>query len=630
MTQSGNQTQQKVAILDAGSQFGKVIDRKVRELHVESELLPLNTPAVDLGEYAALIISGGPNSIDDANAPEYDPSIFKLGKPVLGICYGMYLVNVENGGSVTRKERREDGPCEVKIDTSSKLFTGLATEETVLMSHGDTLDTIAPNFEVVATSGDLVAAIENPTLNHYAVQFHPEVDLTVHGKEMLANFLFSVAELEPSFELPDRLQNLITSLKQEVGSNNVLVLVSGGVDSTVCATLLAKAIPAEQITAVHIDNGLLRKNESKGVIDSLKKAGVSVVLEEAQETFLNATTTINGQETNQLSQENSPEAKRHIIGDTFMAVSQKVMAEVKLDPETTLLAQGTLRPDLIESASAVVSTVADKIKTHHNDTDLVRALRDAGKVIEPLKDYHKDEVRQLGSLLGLPDELVWRQPFPGPGLGIRILCADEPYQTDNFATINRTLAEDFSDEKIGATLLPIQTVGVQGDGRTYSYAVGLYSKTDDHPSWDSLFERAREIPKQVHQVNRVVYIFGETPETPVTSITPTKVNTESLEQLRQADAIVNQHLLNHDLIRSLSQVPVVLFPVDFGQHGTRSIAIRTFITNDFMTGVPAVPGNQIPEHVLNEMVNEILDKVAGISRVVYDLTSKPPGTTEWE
>jgi len=324
---------------------------------------------------------------------------------------------------------------------------------------------------------------------------------------------------------------------------------------------------------------------------------------------------------------------------------------------------------LIESSSASVSSVADVIKTHHNDTELVRVLRDAGRVVEPLRDYHKDEVRELGKNLGLPKDLVWRQPFPGPGLAIRILCAESAFMDDSFAVTNSILhllvnfgirnqqengfnelglielAKEAKDrvcllvkhlgveerlnnvKNIAATLVPIQTVGVQGDGRSYSYLAALSGEAD----WDELFFLAKLIPKICHNINRIVYVFGNKVAGPVTNITPTRLTSEVVNLLQEADDAANAILIKYGLIRTLSQVPIVLFPVTFGDVGevSHSVAIRTFITNDFMTGVPAVPGIDFGMWCLEEMVSAVA-VIKGISRVVYDLTSKPPGTTEWE
>jgi GMP synthase (glutamine-hydrolysing) len=614
----------QVAILDAGAQYGKVIDRRVRGLMVESKIMPLDTPYEELEGYGALILSGGPESVYDQDAPKPDPKIWESGKPMLGICYGMQLINQAYGGSVSRKTTREDGQFSTEIDTSSAFFEGMEVEQEVLMSHGDSIEEVAPGFRVTATSGEIVAAIADEERKIYGVQFHPEVDLTKNGKVMLGNFLFEVADLESDYTLEDRLESAIDYIRETVGNRQVLTFASGGVDSTVCSVLVGKALPPEQITAVHVDTGFMRREESATVQEALKTVDVEVKIINAEEQFYAATTKIHGVETPPLRGVTDPEVKRAIIGDTFMQVMDRVIADLDLDPDNTVLAQGTLRPDLIESASQLASSKATVIKTHHNDTELVRKLRDAGRVIEPLQELHKDEVRELGAMLDLPDELVWRQPFPGPGLAIRLLCAEQPYLTDKFEGISEALA-GFGDEDIAAHLLPVRTVGVQGDGRSYSYLAALSGT----PDWARLMDKAREIPKELHDVNRVVYVFGDRLEEQPRDITPTFPEPEAMQQLRDADAHVNEVIRKYDLNEKLSQVPVVSFPVNFGKPGERSIGIRTFITNDFMTGVPAIPEIHMPKAALEEMVERVLS-LSGISRVAYDLTSKPPGTTEWE
>ncbi|KAG5847767.1 hypothetical protein ANANG_G00129700 [Anguilla anguilla] len=342
------------------------------------------------------------------------------------------------------------------------------------------------------------------------------------------------------------------------------------------------------------------------------------------------------------------------------------MEEMDLKPEEVFLAQGTLRPDLIESASNIASGKAELIKTHHNDTELVRSLRDQGRVIEPLRDFHKDEVRALGRELGLPEEIVSRHPFPGPGLAIRVLCTDQPYVCKDFAETNNmlkiiadfaasvrkphtllqrvksclseeeeeTLLQITSLHSLSAFLLPIRTVGVQGDCRSYSYVCGVSSQ--EAPHWDSLLFLARLIPRMCHSVNRVVYVFGPQVREPPADITPTFLTTGVLSTLRQADFVAHAALRESGYSGKVSQMPVILTPLHFDRDPLqkqpscqRSVVIRTFITSDFMTGIPATPGNHIPEEVVMKMVAEIR-KVPGISRVMYDLTSKPPGTTEWE
>lgn len=627
MEQAGESqtTEPVVAILDAGAQYGKVIDRRIRNLAVRSDLLPLDTAYEELVDYDAFVISGGPESVYADDAPHPQESVWQSGKPILGICYGMQLINQAYGGQVGRKLTREDGQVMIDIATTdSPLFAGLNKTENVLMSHGDSLSEVAPGFEVTARSGEIVAAIADEKRRVYGLQFHPEVDLTEHGNQIFKNFLFEVAGLKASYTMEDRRSEAVRYIREQAGEREVLLFASGGVDSTVCAALVAEALPAEQVRVVHVDTGFMRLRESEAVKEALGKAGVDLQVVDAREQFANATTDIDGRQSPPLQEVTDPEVKRRIIGDTFMKVMERVIDDLRLDPQNTVLAQGTLRPDLIESASELASSKAAVIKTHHNDTPLVRELRQAGRVIEPLQELHKDEVRQLGEQLGLPAELVWRQPFPGPGLAIRLLCAREPYMTDEFDEISQTL-RDFEDADTAAHLLPVRTVGVQGDGRSYSYLAALSGK----PDWPKLFAKAREIPKQLHAVNRVVYTFGNKLETQPSTITPTLLNPDTVDQLRQADAHVNEVLRQHGLLERLSQVPVVSFPIDFGEPGKRSIGLRPFITNDFMTGRPAIPGEDLLEAALTEMVERVLS-VKGVTRVVYDLTAKPPGTTEWE
>lgn len=628
-----------VAIIDFGGQFTKVIDRRVRELCVNTQIFSCTLcKAKDVENFGGIILSGSPDSTTAEKITQDQRDIFNLSIPILGICYGMQMMNVIYGGTVGAKEIREDGQDKININLEhTKLFQNLKETEKVLLTHGDSVDKLGNGFCGTATSSkQIIVAIENLKLNRFGVQFHPEVDLTENGKKMFSNFLFEICKLQGDFTPEDREMLAIQEIQSTIGDKNVLVLVSGGVDSSVCAALVAKAIPHERIHCVHINNGFMRKKESEGVIEALKALGIQIHFVDASEIFYSSQLT-KSKEQDENDEQLSlplhstiiPENKRKIIGDTFMKVAEEKIKELNLTVNETFLAQGTLRPDLIESAG-FVSHSAATIKTHHNDTAMVRLLRDKGRIIEPLRDYHKDEVRLLGESLGLPHHLVWRQPFPGPGLAVRCLCSDGNSEIEDFEKLSVQL-KNIDTGNYSTTILPIKSVGVQGDERSYGYVVALstdYSSIEEI-DWNFLFDLAKEIPKMVHKVNRIVFVFGSRiDDSPV--LVPTLMKPDVIQKLQESDSIVNQILLENDLTQKISQMPVILVPVSFSTCGDHSIVLRPFITNDFMTGVCALPGTDaLPFSVVNNILDQ-LKQVQDISRILFDLTCKPPGTTEWE
>lgn len=605
----------RVAILDAGAQYLKLIDARIRELNVSTCILPLDTPVSELEGYDAIVISGGPNSVNVPDAPHTDPDLFtNFTRPILGICYGMQEMAYILGGRVTTLGVREDGPSPIRLESDSSLFQGLSPEQHVLMSHGDSVTVAPPGFRPIASSGTIIAAMENVDRHLYAVQFHPETDLTQVGSDIFRRFLFDIAQVTPD-STPDNLLDLsINEIRRTVGHHHVLVLVSGGVDSTVLAALVGKALSPDQIHALHIDTGFMRHHESQAVVQALAAIDIPIQVIDASALFTAALTGIT-----------DPEEQRIIIGDLFMDIVDQQIDRLGLNPNNCYLAQGTLRPDLIESASLIASGKADKIKTHHNDSPKARLMRDTGRVIEPLRELHKYQVKQIGQMLGLPDELIYRQPFPGPGLAIRIRCTTDRVLPGKDSDIISQL-QAFATTDLIPILLPVKSVGVQGDERSWKQAVALSGPAD----WKSLYQLALSIPRTVKGINRVLYLFGDQPQHPLDTLTPTLITSDTINQLRQADAIVNQILAQHNLLPVISQFPVVLLPLNFGIPGHRSIVLRPVITRDFMTAKPALPGKEIPETAVYQIVDQILARVPGISRVLYDLTPKPPGTTEWE
>lgn len=621
---------EKVAILDCGAQYTKVIDRRVRELNLYSDILPLSVPASSLKGYSAIILSGGPNSVFADDAPSVDAGILDLGIPVLGICYGMQLIAHHLGGVVEPGSTKEFGETPIEADIDAPLFHQLPHKQSVLMSHGDKVIRLPQGFAQIAASGDIIAAMMHAEKRIYGVQFHPEVELTEHGQAILQNFLYGVAGLKGNYPLETRLHETLEEIRNTVGEENVFVLVSGGVDSAVTAALLLKALGPDKVYALHVDTGLMRHQESDSVCEALRDLGIKHLEHlKAEAAFLNATTDIDGRRVGPLNTLTNPEEKRRVIGDTFFRLTQEAILRMNLDLDRTFIAQGTLRPDLIESGNIGVSRIAHKIKTHHNDVPLIQEQREKGLIIEPNRDWHKDEVRKIGLMLGLPESIIQRQPFPGPGLGIRVLCADAPYITEDFESLNREIHQQVSGLGLQGNVLPVKSVGVQGDYRTYSYLATL---SGNYPkNWEQLRDVAREIPNRYHQINRVALVLNQTPQMPsiIRHITPTLLNRDTLEMLRQIDFEVTQTLQEAGLLKQISQLLAVLVPVDAHQQGRHSIAIRAVVTSDYMTARPARLGDEIPWNIVETLAQSIVARHP-VDWVLYDLTSKPPATVEWE
>ncbi len=511
---------QRVLILDFGSQYTQLIARRVRELHVYAEIVPYFHPIDEIlrEKPSAIILSGGPSSVYDKGAPRISGDIFSLGVPVLGICYGLYVIVDAFRGGIKSASSKEYGRANIHLSGNSLLFAGLGPQEQVWMSHGDKVTDVPAGFEIIASSENAeIAAIQNVPKKMYGVQFHPEVYHTIHGTKVLENFLFTICNLSPTWTMASFIDSSVEAIRQEVGNGTVLLGLSGGVDSSVTALLIQKAI-GEKLFCVFVNNGVLRKNEHDQVIERFKKhMNLNLIYADASQRFLK-----------KLKGVEDPERKRKIIGREFIKV---FMDEAKKIGRFDFLAQGTLYPDVIESVST--KGPSDTIKSHHNRVPEVLKLIKSGKVIEPLKELFKDEVRELGLALGMADELIFRHPFPGPGLAIRIIGEVTPERVRILQEADDIVAGEIKTAGLYRSLwqafavfLPVKSVGVMGDNRTYENV----------------------------------------------------------------------------------------------------IAVRAVTSVDAMTADWAY----LPEDVLKRISNRIINEVKGINRVVYDISSKPPSTIEWE
>ncbi len=587
-----------IVILDFGSQYTHLIGNRIRRLGAYSEILPPETPAEDLKDAAAIILSGGPQSVYDAGSPQADKKILELGKPVLGLCYGLHWMTQTLGGEVKPGHVKEYGRTKITIVDGDTLLQDCGDSCTVWMSHGDEAVKLPEGFKLIATSDTCKnTAFADETRKFFALQFHPEVMHSEHGIDMLKRFV-DVSKAAP-WSVESFAKKIGDDITKEVGEKNVFMLVSGGVDSTVAFTLLNQVLGADRVVGLLVDTGLMRKDEVTLIKQAFDVLGIkNLHVEDASEEFLS-----------NLKGVTEPEKKRQIIGDTFLAVQKRVSESMQLENGKWMLGQGTIYPDTIETGG---TKHADKIKTHHNRVDAIQKMIDQGLVIEPLKELYKDEVRILGEELGLPHDLVWRHPFPGPGLGVRILCADKP---DTIETPKLDISHP-------SAILPIRSVGVQGDNRTYRHALVLFSK-EKEGDIDAMIPLATSIPNQSRDINRVLVCLSHADPFEF-SFTPLSITRERADLLRDADNLVDRIMRSENLYQSIWQFPVVLLPAG-STPGGQTIVLRPVESTDAMTAGMGT----IPASVLAAMTKGLL-AIPGIDTVLLDMTTKPPGTIEWE
>ncbi|MDP6154576.1 MAG: glutamine-hydrolyzing GMP synthase [Candidatus Thermoplasmatota archaeon] len=601
-----------IAVVDFGGQYAHLIATKIRRLHVLAEILQPEDSLDIFRHYGGIIISGSPALSSKEEESHYDRGIFDLDIPILGFCFGHQEIAKHYGGRVAKGER-EWGRADLHISSSHPLFEGLNRTEPVWMSHHDSVVKLGPDFEEIGyTIGGSerrkhrYSAIASNRLKRYGFQFHPEVDDTPHGEKMLSNFVLNICGCSPTWTMEDYLERKIEDIRKKAGEKSVFLLVSGGVDSTVAAKLLGMALAPGQFHLLHIDNGLMRKNESRSVLEMFHDLELDENLHfiDAGGFFLNA-----------LEGLVEPEEKRIAIGNTFVEVFRQEAEALGLKDH--ILAQGTIYPDTIETGG---TKRADTIKTHHNRVPIIEEMIAKGKILEPLSELYKVEVRELGERLGIEKNALWRHPFPGPGLGIRLLCSTGSPSMNVRKGVVEKVAEIAGSFSLKSLILPIRSVGVKGDLRSYEHPVLLQG---DEPL-DRVVKAATVILSELSGINRCIWnLTGQTHSSAV--LLSATVTSERLRLLREIDHLVMESLVKYGCYSSIWQCPTVLVPLEMDGKGRELVILRPVHSKRAMTAAPAL----IPIELISEL-DEKISRFDAVSGFCIDVTSKPPGTIEWE
>jgi len=621
----------KIVVLDFGSQYAHLIAKRFRMMGYYSEIALPSAGLETFKNAKGIVLSGGPSSIYDKNAPEFNSEILKLDIPILGLCYGHYVLQTGYNGKAQKALVGEFGFATLELNQNVKcpLFEEIASPQQVWMSHQDAVVKPGDGFETVGSTKDCeFAALQNLEKKRFSLQFHCEVKDTPCGNKILENFA-KFCGMEKNWDQDTVLNHIIDSIKNQADDKNVLLFLSGGVDSTVAFALLNKALGQERVLGLHIDNGFMRKNESKKVEEAYKNHGFSnFIVEDASKTFLKAVENLT-----------DPQKKRMAIGENFITVRNEVVAKQKFDENKWLLAQGTLYPDIIESGGTKNSNV---IKTHHNRVDGIQKLIEKGLIIEPLKDLYKDEVRAIGKKLGLEDELVMRHPFPGPGLSINVLCSNGT-MTDNDKEEFKKAQEEISKVQLGMFcekcsenlekyILPVKSVGVQGDFRTYRFpSVISFAKMENGfyhlpKKWEKLEAASSQITNSASFINRTIIRLWQNPSVKDEALKLQEgyCTKDRLDQTRDADDIVLTALHKSGWYNKIFQHLTINLPYASSKERC-SFVLRPLCSEDVMTARFA----QLPQNLLMDIVQEI-SKLPYVDAIFFDLTNKPPATFGWE
>ena len=621
----------KIVVLDFGSQYAHLIAKRFRMMGYYSEIALPSAGLETFKNAKGIVLSGGPSSIYDKNAPEFNSEILKLDIPILGLCYGHYVLQTGYNGKAQKALVGEFGFATLELNQNVKcpLFEEIASPQQVWMSHQDAVVKPGDGFETVGSTKDCeFAALQNLEKKRFSLQFHCEVKDTPCGNKILENFA-KFCGMEKNWDQDTVLNHIIDSIKNQADDKNVLLFLSGGVDSTVAFALLNKALGQKRVLGLHIDNGFMRKNESKKVEEAYKNHGFSnFIVEDASKTFLKAVENLT-----------DPQKKRMAIGENFITVRNEVVAKQKFDENKWLLAQGTLYPDIIESGGTKNSNV---IKTHHNRVDGIQKLIEKGLIIEPLKDLYKDEVRAIGKKLGLEDELVMRHPFPGPGLSINVLCSNGT-MTDNDKEEFKKAQEEISkvqlemfcekcSENLEKYILPVKSVGVQGDFRTYRFpSVISFAKTENGfyhlpKKWEKLEAASSQITNSASFINRTIIRLWQNPSVKDEALKLQEgyCTKDRLDQTRDADDIVLTALHKSGWYNKIFQHLTINLPYASSKERC-SFVLRPLCSEDVMTARFA----QLPQNLLIDIVQEI-SKLPYVDAIFFDLTNKPPATFGWE